>query len=79
MKSFFRKIGGYWMALGHQIGAVMTPVHMFLVYVLVFGPASLIARALGRDPLDRALRQEPSFWRKKETHPATLENLRHTF
>ncbi len=67
------------MALGRLIGAVMTPVHMFLIYVLVFGPFSLLMRLAGKDPLERKIRTEPTFWRKKEMYEATLQNLRHTF
>jgi hypothetical protein len=79
VKRFFSKVLGYWMALGHLIGAVMTPVHLFIVYVLVFGPANLVVRVLGKDPLERRIRTEPTFWRKKDAHEPTLENLRHTF
>jgi hypothetical protein len=79
MRSFFAKVWGYWGALGHEIGRVMTPVHMFLVYVLVFGPANLFLRVGGKDPLQRKTKREATSWNKKESHPATLENLRHTF
>ena len=57
----------------------MTPVHMFLVYFLVFGPANVISRLLRRDPLDRRIQDESTFWKEKEVPPPTLENLRHTF
>ena len=79
MKRYFSKIFKYWKALGLVIGLVMTPVHMFLVYVLVFGPANIGTRLLRKDPLDRSLRDEPTFWRKKESPEATLEGHRHTF
>lgn len=79
MKSYFRKIFRYWMAVGHVIGIVMTPVHMFLVYVLVFGPANVGARILRKDPLDRSMKNEPTFWRHKEQVDARVESLRHTF
>jgi len=79
MRTFFSKIMGYWAAMGHIIGAIMTPVHMFIVYVLVFGPARLIMGLLGKDPLEKKLRTEPTFWRKKEAHEPSLDNLRHTF
>jgi hypothetical protein len=67
------------MALGHLIGLVMTPIHMFLVYVLVFGPTNLGARVLRKDLLDRKIGNDPTFWKEKEVGPPTLENLRHTF
>ena len=79
MKRFFSILLAYWKALGRLIGVVMTPVQMFLVYILGFGVASLAIRVARHDPLDRRLDKEPTFWRKKETHPPTLQNLRHTF
>jgi len=79
MKAFFSKVLDYWKALGHLIGIVMTPIQMFLVYVVAFGLFGVLMRLAGKDPLDRKLRPEPSFWRKKEKHDPTLEYLRHTF
>ena len=79
MKAFFSKIMGYWSALGRIIGAFMTPIHMFIIYVLVFGPSKMILSMTGKDPMDRKLKPEPTFWRKKESHGASLDSLRHTF
>jgi len=79
VKSYFSKIFRYWMAVGHVIGLVMTPVHMFLVYVLVFGPANAAARVLRKDPLDRSMTDEPTFWRDKPSLDPSVESLRHTF
>ena len=79
MKIYLSKIMGYWSALGRIIGAIMTPVHMLIVYVLVFGPSKLIMSAMRKDPLDRTLQTERTFWRKKEAHAASLQDLRHTF
>jgi len=79
MKAYFSKILGYWSAMGRIIGAIMTPVHMLIVYVLVFGPSRGILGLMGKDLLDKKMRSEPTFWRTKEAHEASLENLRHTF
>ena len=79
MKRYLSRLMRYWMALGHLIGLVMTPVHMFLVYVLAIGPANVGARVLRKDPLDRRVDNPPTFWRKKELSPPTVENMRHTF
>ncbi len=79
MKRYFSRVFRYWKALGHLIGLVMTPVHMFIVYFLVFGPAGLGSRLLGRDPLDRRIQKAQTFWKRKEIDSPTLENLRHTF
>jgi hypothetical protein len=79
MKTYLSRIFGYWMALGHLIGLVMTPVQLLLVYVFAIGPASLGALVLRKDPLDRKVDNPPTFWRKKDLPPHTLENLRRTF
>jgi len=52
-----------WTAVFEGIGGVWTGVLLALVYVLSVGPIGLVMRLLGRDPLDRGLAPEPSFWR----------------
>ncbi len=79
MRKYFSRILAYWMALGHLIGLVMTPVHMMIVYVLAIGPANVGARLLRRDPLDRKPGSKPTFWKKKALDPPTIDNMRHTF
>jgi hypothetical protein len=79
MKKYFSRIFRYWMALGHLIGIVMTPVHMLIVYVFAIGPANVGTRALRKDLLDRKIENAPTFWKKKEVPSPTLENMRHTF
>ena len=79
MKKDWSRIFRSWMALGRLIGLVMTPIHMFIVYVFAIGPANVGARVLRKDPLDRKVNNRPTFWRKKEVPSPTLENMRHTF
>ena len=79
MKRLFRKIYEYWMAFGHVMGAVMTPVWMLLVYVAVFGPSHIVAVAMRMDPLDRRMAPCASFWKQREQHPHTLEETRRQF
>ena len=76
---FLRKLYEYWMAFGHAIGVVLTPIQLFLIYVLVFGPARLIALISGRDLLDRRMTPGPTFWHPKEPQPHTIESTRHQF
>ena len=79
MKRYFRRLYEYWMAFGHTIGAVMTPVQLFLVYGVVFGSARLGMLLARKDLLDRRFRRRPSFWRARTPEPATLESARHQF
>jgi hypothetical protein len=50
------------------------------VYLLSVGPVGLGMRLFGKDPLDRALTAEPSFWRAHEPNPLGPERAaRHQF
>lgn len=51
------------------IGAVWTAVLLALVYFLSVFPISVGMRLVGKDPLDRTLAPEPSFWRPHEPNP----------
>lgn len=76
---FLGKIYQYWLAFGHAIGVVLTPIQLLLIYVLVFGPARLIALVSGKDLLDRRMAPRPTFWHPKESRPHTIESTRHQF
>jgi len=76
---FLRKLYEYWMAFGHAIGVIMTPLQLLLIYVLVFGPARLITKVMGLDLLDRKLSPRVSFWSPKEPAPHTVESSRRQF
>ena len=61
-----------WMAGAHALGSFNTRVLLGLVYFLAMTPIGVIMRRLvGRDPLDRRLRDRPSYWieRKRHTDP----------
>ena len=69
-----------WTALFVAVGSVWTAVILSLVYLLSVGPIGLGMRLLGKDPLDRSLRREPSFWRRHEPNPLGPEAAaRHQF
>ena len=79
MKRFLIKLYEYWLAFGHAIGRVTTPVWLLLVYIVVFGPAHLVALLLRKDLLDRHPRPAASFWHSKEERPHTIEETRQQF
>jgi hypothetical protein len=58
-----------WTSVFMAIGVVWTAVLLAIIYVFSVGPISLAMRLLAKDPLDRALRPEPSFWRRHEPNP----------
>jgi hypothetical protein len=69
-----------WTRLFQGIGKVWTAVLLALIYLLSVGPVSLGFRLLGKDPLDRRLGPEPSFWRGHEPNPLGAEAAaRHQF
>jgi hypothetical protein len=69
-----------WKGFFEGVGAVWTGVLLSVVYVISVGPISLTLRLMGRDPLDRALAPEPTFWRSHEPNPLGPEAAaRHQF
>ena len=69
-----------WTAFFQGIGSVWTAVLLSVVYTLSVGPIGLLTRLFGKDPLDRSLSPEPSFWRVHEPNPLGPERAaRHQF
>ncbi|HXY41726.1 MAG TPA: hypothetical protein VEQ10_18755 [Vicinamibacteria bacterium] len=69
-----------WTATFEAIGAAWTAVLLALVYALSVGPVGLVQRLFGKDPLDRRLLPEPSFWRAHQANPLGPEQAaRHQF
>jgi hypothetical protein len=69
-----------WTRFFQGLGVVWTAVLLSIIYVLSVGPVGLVMRLLGKDPLDRALAPEPSFWRAHEPNPLGAERAaRHQF
>ena len=69
-----------WTRFFQGIGMVWTAVILAIVYVVSVGPIGLGMRLAGRDPLDRRLAPEPSYWRAHEPNPLGPEKAaRHQF
>jgi len=69
-----------WTGLFEGIGAVWTGVLLAVIYLVSVGIVSLFMRFRARDPLDRGLAPEPSFWRAHEPNPlGPLAAARHQF
>jgi hypothetical protein len=58
-----------WQHFFESIGAVWTAVILALVYFVSVSLVAVGMRLFGKDPLDRSLRPEPSFWRPHEPNP----------
>jgi MFS superfamily sulfate permease-like transporter len=69
-----------WTAVFQAIGKVWTAVLLAVVYFVSVALVSAVMKALGKDPLDRKLDPEPSFWRPHEANPLGPEAAaRHQF
>lgn len=60
-----------WMALGHAIGRVTTPIIFTLLWWLAVLPTGLLRRTFGRSPLARDI-NAPSYWAKREPRDADV-------
>ncbi len=58
-----------WTGGFEAMGRVWTAVLLGVIYLLSVGPISIVMRLLARDPLDRSLAREASFWRSHEPNP----------
>ncbi len=61
----YRKWTGFFEGIGH----VWTSVILAIVYFVSVSLVALFMRLFGKDPLDRSLAGEPSFWRSHEPNP----------
>jgi hypothetical protein len=69
-----------WMAFAHRLGQIQTGIILFLVYVLIIGPLSLLLRLFGRGDL-LEMRRPPgvSFAHEKEQIPSDAERCERQF
>jgi hypothetical protein len=58
-----------WKVLLEAIGVFWTAIILSVVYFLSVSLASAFLKLLGRDPLDRRLEPEVTFWRPHEANP----------
>jgi hypothetical protein len=58
-----------WTHAFETIGSFWTAVLLAVVYFASVSLVSLGMKLFGKDPLDRTLRAEPSFWRRHEPNP----------
>jgi hypothetical protein len=53
----------WWFKLGMLLGRIMTPIVMFLVFVVAVLPTALLVKAFGKDPMRRKTdAAAPSYW-----------------
>ena len=69
-----------WMAFVRRLGQIQTTVVLTLIYVLVYGPSSVLLRVFGRGDLLELRREEgTSFARSKVQTPTDRERCERQF
>ena len=58
-----------WTSGLEAVGSFWTAILLSVVYFVPLSLVNLAFRLGGKDPLDRALQAEPSFWRRHEPNP----------
>jgi hypothetical protein len=78
--SLWRRLVDGWMQIVACFAEVQTLTLLGLIYALVIGPASLVARVAGADFLSkRGLGEAVSAWREADSRPPELENVKQPF
>lgn len=69
-----------WMTFALVIGWVMTRVILAILFYIALTPTALIARLIGKDPLNRRIdRAAKSYWEKKEKSVPDAEDYERQF
>ena len=68
-----------WMAGAHGLGEFNARVLLGLVYFLMMTPMGMIMRLVGRDPLDRRLKDRPSYWVERKRQPGLRDSMERRF
>ena len=76
---FLRPVHKHWMQMAHALGWFNTRVLLGLVYFFVMTPIGIVMRLMGRDPLDRRLKDRPSYWVERSRHGDTRGSMEHRF
>ena len=68
-----------WMGGVHALAWVNTRVLLGLVYFLIMTTTGVVMRLMGRDPLDRRLRDRPSYWVERRKQPDPKGSMERRF
>ena len=76
---FFKKLYKAWMKFAHLLGWVNTRIILTLVYFLIMTPLALIFKVVGKDPMNRKLGGQDSYWIKRESKAFDRDIYRRQF
>ena len=68
-----------WMALGHLLGSIVSPLVLGLIFFVLISPVALIGRIAGRDPLRLKTRADTSYWIKREPPGPAPDSFKNQF
>ena len=62
-----------WASALRVVGSFWTAVILSVVYLIPVGLTNLVLRTMRSDLLDRKIREEPSYWRVRDSDPRNRE------
>ena len=68
-----------WMAAAHALGWFNTRILLGVVYFVVMTPTGIVMRLMGRDPLDRRLKDRPSYWVERKRQQGLRDSMERQF
>ncbi len=74
-----RPVHKLWMKIADALAWFNTRVLLGVIYFLVMTPTGIVMRLLGRDPLDRRLKDRPSYWVVRKRHPDPRASMERRF
>jgi hypothetical protein len=69
----------YWMALGHLLGRIVSPIVLGLIFFVLITPVALLGRIAGRDPLRIKPRAISSYWINREPAGPAPDSFKNQF
>ena len=74
-----RPVHKLWMKIADALAWFNTRVLLGVVYYLVMTPTGIVMRLMGRDPLDRRLKDRPTYWIDRKQHPDPRGSMERRF
>jgi hypothetical protein len=74
-----KKLYAYWMRFAMALGWVNTRILLFVFFVLVMGPISVLGRLFGKDFFEDHPRGATSYWHLRPEPGFTKESCRRQF
>lgn len=77
--SFLSPFNSAWMALGHLLGRIVSPIVLGVIFFLLITPVALVGRLAGRDPLRLKSLAISSYWIKREPAGPAPDSFKNQF